>query len=109
MNPNIDPDTINYIKLKEDRKELDEVILTLKRKLRSNWNGEDMSSEQNSLRHLKGEATSLCILRAFLRGKWHLKDQVYCQKEAERLLPYFRRQPQTTGGLGVQNPSMQSR
>lgn len=88
MNPNIDPKTIDYAKLRAERKAIDQEILELKKELRSPWE-RPMGAEQNQLRRLKQEATELCILRAYLRGKWHLNDEALCREIAARLLPSF--------------------
>lgn len=109
MNTNIDPDTINFNALRQVRRDLDLEILALKKELRSPWGDKDMSSSQQQLTRLKVQSTSFCILRAYLRGRWHLKDEVRCREEAQRLLPQFLRQSQTAGWSGVQTPSTQDR
>lgn len=114
MNPNIDPDTINFNKLREDRRELDEEIRALKKELRSPWGDTWMGAEQNQLRRLKAEATSLCILRAYLRGKQHLSDEGfnkeesladYCREEAQRLLPQYTK-PKTLSSNAEASPEI---
>lgn len=110
MNPNINPDTIDFNQLREDRKDLDQKILNLKGKLRAPWGNSFMGDYQNQLRIHKTEATELCILRAYLRGRWHLKDQVKCQKIAERILSKkYRIHSQTSSLSDLQMPSMQVR
>ena len=43
-----------------------------------------MAAEQRELLALKREATELCMLRAWLRGKQHLADADVCRETAER-------------------------
>lgn len=76
--------------LKAARRDLDARILALKLVLRARWLA-PMSDEQRALLRLKHEATGLCVLRAWLRGRWHLPDREACAAEAERLAPRFQR------------------
>ncbi len=47
-------------------------IKTVKRVLRAPWQ-QPMAAEQKQLAALKRKATHLCVLRAFVRGKYHLR------------------------------------
>ena len=49
-----------------------------------------MDSEQYEVLRLKAEITDLLILRAYLRGRWHLADEERCRKVAESLLDVYR-------------------
>jgi hypothetical protein len=48
-----------------------------------------MADVQHELLALKLEATELCILRAWLRGRWHLPDPDRCQQIAGRRAPAY--------------------
>jgi len=87
----IDPNTISFNNLRHDRHELDAEIRALKAQLRAPWGDHDMRDAQYSLACRKAESTQLCILRAYLRGRWHLADHALCQKTAEKLLPQYLR------------------
>lgn len=88
---------INFNKLKQDRKKLNERICALKAELRTTWTG-PMWRQQSELLDLKAKATGLNILRAWLRGKVHLAPNTkninfdglsvedYCEKVAQRHL-----------------------
>ncbi len=90
METNIQHKNIDLDKLKDDRCHLEEEIRALKKELRTTWT-RPMGSEQNTLRYLKEEATELCILRAWMRGKTHAYDEQTCRQIAERIaLRYFR-------------------
>lgn len=77
--------TINITKLKQDRRELEEEIREVKKRLRSTWT-KPMANEQYRLMALKQQATELCILRAWMRGRSHLADADYCKEIAERVV-----------------------
>jgi hypothetical protein len=47
-------------------------LIEIKRQLRRSWT-RPMASEQRALAALKEKATLLCILRAYLRGRHHLR------------------------------------
>lgn len=92
---NIDPNTINFNQLRQDRHELELELRALKAKLRAPWGDADMRDTQRTLTRRKAEATRLYILRAYLRGRWHLADQALCQETAGSvLLDYLREAPQ---------------
>ena len=74
---------INITQLKTDRQELEEQIRAVKKQLRSCWT-KPMANEQYQLINLKQEATELCILRAWMRGRHHLPDIERCRETAER-------------------------
>jgi hypothetical protein len=80
---------MNINQLKQDRQELEEQIRAVKKQLRSSWT-RPMADEQYELIRLKLEATELCILRAWLRGRHHLPDVERCQEVAERRLTEYR-------------------
>lgn len=76
-----------------------EEIRALKRVLRARWD-RPMAAEQRQLCGLKQRATELCALRAFSRGRLHLKKPprdggaewdalVYHQRIVERLGPSY--------------------
>jgi hypothetical protein len=48
-----------------------------------------MGDVQHELLALKLEATELCILRAWSRGRLHLPDRDHCQQIAERRAPEY--------------------
>lgn len=75
-------------RLKHDRKALEERIRAVKAELRSTWT-KPMGDVQNDHLRLKKEATELCILRAWLRGKLHLTDAERCRKVAERRMAEY--------------------
>jgi hypothetical protein len=74
---------MNMQQLKQDRKALEERIREVKTELRSTWT-KPMGAVQAEHIRLKKEATELCILRAWLRGKLHLDDAEHCKEVAER-------------------------
>lgn len=74
---------MNITKLREDRAALEERIREVKKMLRSSWT-RPMDREQYELIELKREATELCTLRAWLRGRHHLPDADRCREIAER-------------------------
>jgi hypothetical protein len=76
--------TINIPKLKQDRRELEDRIRAVKKELRSTWT-KPMANLQYELISLKRQATELCILRAWTRGRHHLPDAEYCKEVAERV------------------------
>lgn len=71
-------------------------ILGIKRVLRTTWT-RPMQGEQRELSKLKRRATELCALRAFSRGRLHLRHgpgpdwnaELYHLRIAERLGPAF--------------------
>ena len=73
-----------------------EHIIHLKRQLRTTWT-RPMATEQRELSKLKLRATELCALRAFSRGKLHVRSGpgpdwdpvLYHRRIAERLGPAF--------------------
>jgi len=75
---------INLPKLKQDRRELEDRIRAVKKELRSTWT-RSMGNLQLELISLKRQATELCILRAWVRGRHHLPDADYCRETAERV------------------------
>lgn len=82
---------MNITQLKQDRRELEEQIRAAKKQLRTRWT-KPMADVQYELIRLKLEATELCILRAWLRGKHHLPDVERCQEVAERRMSEYRRE-----------------
>ena len=76
--------------LRAARGALDLQILALKRQLRSRWQ-RPMHDEQRALLRLRQEATELCVLRAWSRGRWHLVDHALCERVAARRAEQFRR------------------
>ena len=81
------------------RVEIDRItreILGIKRLLRTTWT-RPMAEEQHELRTLKLRATELCALRAFSRGRLHLRHgpgpdwnaELHHRRIAERLGPAF--------------------
>jgi hypothetical protein len=73
-----------------------ESIIALKRLLRTTWT-RPMADEQRELEKLKLRATELCSLRAFSRGRFHLRHgpgpdwnaEAHHRRIAERLGPSF--------------------
>jgi hypothetical protein len=88
MREDNDMTNINMNQLKADRRELEEQIRKVKKQLRSCWT-KPMANEQYQLINLKLEATELCILRAWLRGRHHLPDVDRCSETAERRLKTY--------------------
>ena len=80
---------LDLARLRAARGALDIRILALKRVLRARWDS-PMGGEQRALLQCKHEATELCILRAWQRGRWHLADHERCAEVAARLEPDFR-------------------
>jgi hypothetical protein len=74
---------IDINRLRAERRRIDAQIRVLKSELRTCWT-RPMVAEQRELLALKHEATELCILRAWLRGKQHLADVDRCRETAER-------------------------
>lgn len=70
-------------RLRHDRKALEERIREVKGELRSTWT-KPMGDAQAEHIQLKKEATELCILRAWMRGRFHLEDHEFCKEVAER-------------------------
>jgi len=81
---------IDLPRLRAARSALDLQILALKRVLRVRWE-RPMPDEQRALVRCKHAATELCILRAGLRGRWHLADHDRCVEVCARLAPGFQR------------------
>jgi hypothetical protein len=79
---------IDMNRLRADRRLLDERIRTVKRALRTTW-VRPMAEEQYELIACKREATELCILRAWLRGKLHLPDAERCREVATARAPAY--------------------
>ena len=79
---------INMKQLKQDRRELEDRIRVVKKELRSTWT-KPMASLQYELISLKRQATELCILRAWVRGRHHLPDVDYCKKIAEKKMTEY--------------------
>jgi len=87
--------TINLPQLKQDRRAIEERIREVKTVLRSPWPAKPetpMWKFQYELIKLKKEATGLCILRAWMRGRNHLPDVAYCKEIAEREAPQYARE-----------------
>jgi hypothetical protein len=80
--------SLDLARLRAARVALDLRILALKRVLRVRWEA-PMAAEQRALLQYKHEATELCILRAWQRGRWHLVDHERCAEVAARLAPAF--------------------
>lgn len=74
---------IDINRLRMERRRIDVQIRVLKSELRTRWT-RPMVDEQRLLLALKLEATELCILRAWMRGKQHLADRERCRETAER-------------------------
>jgi len=81
---------VDRARLRAARAALDLRILALKSELRARWQ-RPMASEQRELLACKRAATDLCILRAWLRGRWHLRDHEHCAEVAARLAPTYHR------------------
>jgi hypothetical protein len=92
---------INLHLLRADIRALSEQIRALKRELRARW-VRPMADSQRALQRLKLRATELCALRAFSRGKLHVRQaphgahctcdaRVFHQRLAERLGPSYAR------------------
>jgi hypothetical protein len=90
---------INHHLLRADIRGISSQILALKRVLRAPWS-QPMADQQRELCKLKRRATELCALRAFVRGKLHLRSAPrgassdwnaaeYHRRIAERLLPSY--------------------
>ena len=79
---------IDMERLRHDRQKLDERIRAAKRALRTTWT-RPMADVQHELLALKLEATELCILRAWLRGRLHVPDRDRCQRIAEARAPEY--------------------
>lgn len=90
---------INHHLLRADIHAISSQILALKRLLRAPWL-RPMADEQREHAKLKGRATELCALRAFVRGKLHLQRaprgagsdrsaSEYHRRIAERLGPSY--------------------
>jgi len=74
---------INIHQLNTDLREIEDRIREVKTALRSTWT-RPMSKSQYALIDLKARATERYILRAWLRGKFHLADHDYCKEVAEQ-------------------------
>lgn len=74
--------------LHADRVALERRIKSRKRELRSTWSG-PMAHAQRELLALKDQVTELYVLRAWLRGRFHLHDRLYCEAVARRVLPDY--------------------
>jgi len=70
--------SLNIPQLKQDRRELEDRIRAVKKELRSPWT-KPMANLQYELIDLKRQATELCILRAWARGRHHLSDVDLCR------------------------------
>lgn len=82
---------IDINQLRMARRRIDAQIRVLKSDLRTRWT-RPMVDEQRQLLALKYEATELCILRAWLRGKSHVADPERCRETAERRAQGFRQE-----------------
>ena len=80
---------IDISKLRADRRALDRRIIALKQVLRATWT-EPMADRQRELLACKHEATELCVLRAWGRGRLHLADRDRCEAIAERRATAYR-------------------
>ena len=69
--------------LNTDQREIEDRIREVKTALRSTWT-RPMSASQYELIDLKARATERYILRAWLRGKFHLADHDRCTEVAEK-------------------------
>jgi hypothetical protein len=98
MTTSSDIDTSSLV---ADNRAISEQITGLKRLLRTTWQ-RPMAEEQRELERLKLRATELCALRAFTRGKLHLRRAprgaasdwdalAYHRRIAERLGPSYSR------------------
>ena len=79
---------MNINQLKQDRKSLEDRIREVKTELRSTWT-KPMGAVQAEHIRLKKEATELCILRAWMRGRLHLDDRDLCKEIAERRMTEY--------------------
>lgn len=94
--PHMDKKDINLALLKATRQDLEDEIRSLKKDLGATWSkGVYMGDLQNGLRELRIRATDLCILRAWVRGRWHLKDQTLCLEAVRHVAPEFLLKDQT--------------
>jgi hypothetical protein len=73
---------IDFHRLRTERRRIDALIRNRKAELRTRWT-RPMAVEQRELLALKRDATELCMLRAWLRGKQHLADADLCRETAE--------------------------
>ena len=69
---NLRTDDIDVPALRAALRDTALAIIAVKRRLRSPWT-EPMAHQQRQLLALKDKATQLCILRAYLRGRYHLQ------------------------------------
>jgi hypothetical protein len=87
--------------LRADIRALSEQIRALKRELGARWT-RPMADSQRARQQLKRRATELCALRAFSRGKLHVRNAphgarcacdplVFHQRLAERIGPSYAR------------------
>jgi hypothetical protein len=67
----IEAKDIDTIRLVGDLRAAAAEARELKRALGATWQ-RPMAAEQRALAELRRHATRLCVLRAFLRGKWHV-------------------------------------
>ena len=79
---------MNMNQLKQDRKSLEDRIREVKSELRTSWT-KPMGAEQAEHIRLKKEATELCVLRAWMRGRLHLHDRELCKEIAERRMTEY--------------------
>ena len=94
---------INHLQM--ERRRIDAQIRVLKSELRTCWT-RPMVAEQRQLLALKHEATELCILRAWLRGKQHLADADRCRETAERRAVDFPLEWSERAPTGSASPSL---
>lgn len=81
---------LNHGSLVADIRAISEQITGLKRLLRTTWQ-RPMAGEQRELERLKLRATELCALRAFSRGKLHVRRAPRGARSAWDALLYHRR------------------
>jgi hypothetical protein len=74
---------INIRQLQADLRDLEDKIREVKKQLRTTWT-RPMDSQQYALLNLKADATERYVLRAYARGRFHLKDHERCKDIAER-------------------------
>ena len=67
----LDRSAIDVARLRSDLVEAAREARDLKRVLRASWT-KPMADEQHALAELRRRTTALCILRALLRGRYHL-------------------------------------
>ena len=79
---------IDINKLQTERRRIDALIRGRKSDLRTRWT-RPMVAEQRELLTLEREATQLCMLRAWMRGRQHLADADLCRETAERRAAEF--------------------